>query len=195
MTASFVIANTLTAAANAIILQYTSPIWVFLLSPLILQERPARAEGLALLVSMAGVAVIFSGSPDTSPIGLLVALTSGAGYGTLTVLLRRLRRVNPAVVAALNAFGSGVLLLVPVAVWGGFSLTACASRCSLHFRACCSSALQRRGPRAILLLKPCSPDLDVPRRANPAAGDPGRRAIFGVWSRSDWPGVAGVRPR
>jgi DME family drug/metabolite transporter len=124
MTASFVIANTLTAAANAIILQYTSPIWVFLLSPLLLRERPARAEGVALLISMAGVGVIFSGSPDTSPVGLLVALTSGAGYGALTVLLRRLRLVSPAVVAAMNAFGSGVLLLAPVAVWGQFGLTA-----------------------------------------------------------------------
>lgn len=124
MTASFVIANTLTAAANAIILQYTSPIWVFLLSPLILHERPARAEGIALLISMAGVATIFSGNPDTSPVGLLVALTSGVGYGTLTVLLRRLRLVSPAVVSALNTLGSGLLLIVPVAVWGRFDLTA-----------------------------------------------------------------------
>jgi DME family drug/metabolite transporter len=124
MTASFVIANTMTAAASVIILQYTSPIWVFLLSPLILRERPARADGLALLVSMAGVGVIFSGSAGTSALGLLVALTSGAGYGTLTVLLRRLRSVSPTVVAGLNAFGSGLLLVVPVAAWGRFELTA-----------------------------------------------------------------------
>jgi drug/metabolite transporter (DMT)-like permease len=123
MTASFVIANTMTAAANAIILQYTSPIWVFLLSPLILSERPARAEGLALLISMAGVAIIFAGNPDTNPAGLLVALTSGFGYGTLTVLLRRLRTVNPVVVSALNTLGSGVLLIGPVAVWGRYALT------------------------------------------------------------------------
>lgn len=123
MTTSFVIANTLTAAANAIILQYTSPIWVFLLGPLILQERPARAEGLALLVAMAGVAVIFSGNPDTNSAGLVVALISGLGYGTLTVLLRRLRLVSPLVVAATNALGSGLLLIGPVAVWGGFALT------------------------------------------------------------------------
>ncbi len=124
MTASFVIANTMTAAANAIILQYTSPVWVFLLSPLILKERPARTEGAALLVCMAGVGVIFAGNPDTNPAGLLVALASGFGYGTLTVLLRRLRPVSPAVVAALNAFGSGLLLIVPVLVWGSFALTA-----------------------------------------------------------------------
>ena len=123
MTASFVIANGMTAAANAIILQYTSPIWVFFVGPLILNERSSRAEGLALLVAMAGVAVIFSGNPDTSPAGLLVALTSGMGYGVLTVLLRRLRPVSPVVVAAMNSLGSGLLLVAPVAIWGQFVLT------------------------------------------------------------------------
>ncbi len=124
MTASFVIANTMTSAANAIILQYTSPIWVFLLSPLLLDERPGRVEGLVLLIAMAGVAAIFTGSPDTSSAGLLVALASGLGYGTLTVLLRRLRPVSPFVVAALNALGSGLLLLPAVMIRGHFGLTA-----------------------------------------------------------------------
>jgi drug/metabolite transporter (DMT)-like permease len=123
MTASFVIATTKTAAANAIILQYTSPIWVFLLSPLLLNERPGRAEGLVLLVAMAGVGVIFAGNPQTDLPGLLVALVSGWGYGTLTVLLRGLRPVHPTVVAAINALGSGLLLLPAVTVWGTFALT------------------------------------------------------------------------
>jgi drug/metabolite transporter (DMT)-like permease len=123
MTASFVIANTMTAAANAIILQYTSPIWVFLLSPLLVHERPGRVEGLVLLVAMAGVAVIFAGREDSNPAGLLVALTSGLGYGALTVLLRRLRPVSPFVVAAANALGSGLILLPAVALWGHFGLT------------------------------------------------------------------------
>ena len=35
MSATFVIATTMTTAANAIILQYTAPAWVFVFSPLI----------------------------------------------------------------------------------------------------------------------------------------------------------------
>lgn len=124
MTAAFVIANTMTAAANVIILQYTSPIWVFLLAPWLLKEHPGRTEGLVLLVAMAGVAVIFSGNTQTDLPGLCVALISGLGYGTLTVCLRGLRPVSPTVVAALNALGSGLLLVVPVAIWGAFALTA-----------------------------------------------------------------------
>ncbi len=124
MTAAFVIANTMTAAANAIILQYTSPIWVFALSPLLLKERPGLSEGLVLLVAMAGVGVIFGGNPNTNLPGLTVALVSGLGYGSLTLALRALRPVNPTVVAALNALGSGLLLLPAVAWWGTFGLGA-----------------------------------------------------------------------
>jgi drug/metabolite transporter (DMT)-like permease len=124
MTASFVIATTMTAAANAIILQYTSPIWVFLLAPLLLHERPGRAEGLVLLVAMAGVAIIFVGNHEAHLLGLTIALASGFGYGALTVVLRGLRPVNPFAAALLNALGSGLLLLGPAVVWGALNLTA-----------------------------------------------------------------------
>jgi len=124
MTASFVIANTKTAATNAIVLQYTSPIWVFLLAPLILRERSSRAEGAVLLVAMAGVGVILAGNPPRDLPGLGWALLSGWGYGTLTVLLRKLRPVSPAVVAAANALGSGLLLLTPVLLSGAYRLNA-----------------------------------------------------------------------
>jgi drug/metabolite transporter, DME family len=123
MTASFVIANTRTAASNAIVLQYTSPIWVFLLSPLILQERSTLAEGAVMLIAMVGVAVIFAGNPPGDLPGLYMALVSGWGYGTLTVLLRKLRPVSASLVAAINALGSGLLLLVPMALWGRFTLS------------------------------------------------------------------------
>jgi drug/metabolite transporter (DMT)-like permease len=118
MTATFVIATTKTSAASAIILQNTSPIWVFLLSPLLLREYPARADALVLLIAMAGVFVIFSGNPHTDMAGMIIAIVSGVGYGALIVVLRALRPVNPTVVACLNALGSGLLLLAPV-IWQG----------------------------------------------------------------------------
>jgi len=122
MTATFVMANTRTAASNAIVLQYTSPMWVFALSPWLLKERASWAEGAVMLVAMAGVAVIFAGNPPADLPGLWLALLSGWGYGTLTVLLRKLRPVSPPVVAAANALGSGLLLLGPAMVWGTMGL-------------------------------------------------------------------------
>ncbi len=126
MTSTFVIATTITTAANAIILQYTSAIWVFLLAPLLIGERARASEGLVLVIAMAGVGVIFFGhsAGATGPLtGLWVALASGFGYGVLTVLLRGLREVDPFVVSALNALGSGMLLVIPTLIWGSFALT------------------------------------------------------------------------
>lgn len=122
MTASFVIANTRTAASNAIVLQYTSPLWVFLLSPLLLKERSSLAEGAVMLLAMVGVAIIFAGNPPGDLPGLYWALLSGWGYGTLTVLLRKLRPVSPTVVAAVNSLGSGLLLIGPAFYWGRLRL-------------------------------------------------------------------------
>ena len=123
MTATFVIATTRTTSANAVILQYTSPIWVFLLSPLLLGERPRLREGLVLLIAMAGVAVIFFGHGSADTPALLIALTSGIGYGALTVTLRGLRRVDPLVVTSVNCVGSGLILGAAIALDGTFVLS------------------------------------------------------------------------
>jgi len=123
MTACFVIATTKTFAANAIILQYTSALWVFLLSPLLLREYPTRREGAVLALAMLGVLVIFLGHPTGAVPWLVVALGSGLGYGALTVTLRGLRLVHPLVVTGMNALLSGLILLPAVAWRGSFELT------------------------------------------------------------------------
>jgi drug/metabolite transporter (DMT)-like permease len=120
MTVTFVVATAATAAANAIILQYTSPMWVFLLAPLLLGEKPRLADGVVLAVAMVGVAVLFLGNASTHWAGMAVALVSGFGYGSLTVVLRRLRPVHPTVVTCLNCAGSGLILLPPMLLWGRF---------------------------------------------------------------------------
>jgi drug/metabolite transporter (DMT)-like permease len=118
MTICFVVATTRTAAANAIILQNTSAVWVFLLSALFLHERPTLGESAALLLAMGGVAIILFGNGSADISGLLIALVSGWGYGTLTVMIRGLRRVDSMVVVCINCLGSA-LLLSPMLIWSG----------------------------------------------------------------------------
>lgn len=118
LSVTFVTATTMTQAANAIVLQYTSPLWVFLLSPLLLRERPKWSEAVVLALALAGVGVIFFGLPPGSAAGLTVALVSGFGFGTLTVVLRRVREVHPLLVAAINCLCSGLVLL-PIAALAG----------------------------------------------------------------------------
>ncbi|QOJ13377.1 MAG: DMT family transporter [Planctomycetia bacterium] len=123
MTTTFVVANTLTTASNAIVLQYTAPLVVFALSPLVLGERPSAGEGWVLLIVLVGVAVIFFAGPAGDTLGLVISLSSGLWYGALTVALRGLREVDARVVVGLNTLCSGLVLLPLVALYGSFSVT------------------------------------------------------------------------
>src|SRR5688500_15662561 len=55
----FIIANKLTTAANAIFLQDTAPLYVLLLSPFLLKERPTRGELMAVPVFLLGLVLFF----------------------------------------------------------------------------------------------------------------------------------------
>jgi drug/metabolite transporter (DMT)-like permease len=123
MALAFVLATTRTAAANAIALQYTSSIWVFVLSPWLLREHPQRGDQLSLAIAVLGVGIIFLGNGVAELQWLLVALLSGLAYGTLTLTLRALRGVSPMAMTALNATLSGVVLLIPALVWGRMDLS------------------------------------------------------------------------
>lgn len=123
MTIGFVIANTMTTAANAIILQYTSTFWVFALSPLLLKERSASRDFWLLGVAMVGIAIIFAGNARTDLAGLVVALGAGLAYGLQTIMIRRLRSADSAAVAVLLNLGSAALLLPAVALFGQFSMS------------------------------------------------------------------------
>lgn len=115
MTATFVLATTLTTAANAIILQYTAPAWVFLLSPWIVGERAQPRQWLAFAMSMVAVAFIFAVQYQSDRVGLIVGLASGVVFGAQIVFFRRVRAMDPVVLACLCAAGSGIAL-VPVAL-------------------------------------------------------------------------------
>lgn len=111
MTVCFVVANTKTEAANAIILQYTSTFWIFGLSPLVLSEKP-KAKDLGLLgVAISGIVIIFLGNAETDLPGLLNGLGAGLFFGLLTLMIRRMRDSDSAAVTVLNNLGSALLIL------------------------------------------------------------------------------------
>ncbi len=121
---SFVAANKLTTAANAIVLQYTAPIFVFLFSRLVLREKIARLNGVALAVSMAGVAVIAldsAGRPEMA--GVLLALLSGLLFAAYMINLRRTAAVDPVFLTWINNISCALLLLPAVRSDLGVSAT------------------------------------------------------------------------
>ena len=56
---SFVCANKLTTAANAIVLQFTAPVFILLLSAVLFQQKFSRADLITVVVTMLGIALFF----------------------------------------------------------------------------------------------------------------------------------------
>ena len=83
----FTLANKLTTAANAIVLQYTAPIFVILLSALFLQKRPRRLDVIACAVVLAGVVCCFVDSLAAGGLaGDILALLAGLSYAGVFLL-------------------------------------------------------------------------------------------------------------
>lgn len=85
----FVAATRLTTAANAILLQYTCPAWVILVSLPVLQERPHRRDYLAAGGCLAGLVFFFLDELTLQGLlGNVLAVASGLTMACLTVSLR-----------------------------------------------------------------------------------------------------------
>ena len=76
---SFVISNKLTTSANAIVLQFTAPVFLMLYSAVLFKERFRRADALAVLFTLAGIALFFFDQLKPGYIlGNCVAILAGA---------------------------------------------------------------------------------------------------------------------
>ena len=79
--ALFSVANKLTTAANAIVLQFPVPIFVMLFSALFFRKRPGRLDLAACAVIFGGVLFFFVDSLSMGGgLGNLIALLSGVSY-------------------------------------------------------------------------------------------------------------------
>ena len=93
----FVVANKLTTSANAILLQYTAPVWAALLGWHFLKEKPRPEHWGSLALVAAGMFFFFKNSIGGGSLsGDIFALISGITFGAHTVILRKARDQNPA---------------------------------------------------------------------------------------------------
>lgn len=116
MNGLFIGAMKLGTAANAILLQYSAPLWLTLIHPLLGEGKLGRRDIVAVLVGTAGVAVILLGNWHSErPLVLAMAVGSGVTYAGVLVGLRALRDESPAWLTVVNHLG-GALVLVPL-VW------------------------------------------------------------------------------
>lgn len=87
MTTCYVIANKLTTAANAIVLEYTSPIWIVLLMLVFFGRKPNKNELLTIGVTAIGILCFFFDSLSGGGLlGDFIALLSGLFYANVFLL-------------------------------------------------------------------------------------------------------------
>ena len=93
---SYVIAIRLTTAANAILLQYSAPIWAAFLAWWLIKEKPRWEHWGALVFIIGGLALFFRDGLGFGGFwGDLLSIASGMTYGLYTVLLRKIKDSNP----------------------------------------------------------------------------------------------------
>lgn len=92
-----VISTKRTTAANAILLQYTAPIYSMLFGCWIMKEPIRKKDILSILFLLGGMLLfLYDGLSGGRMIGNLVALLSGIFYGLMGVFMRRDPSGNPA---------------------------------------------------------------------------------------------------
>lgn len=85
--ALFSIANKLTTAANTIVLQFTAPIFVMLISLLVFRRRPSRLDVITCAAVFGGVVCFFVDSLEVGGgLGNVLALLAGLAYAGIFLL-------------------------------------------------------------------------------------------------------------
>lgn len=114
MNALFLSAMAMGTAANAILLQNSAPIWVYLVSVYLLKERADHRSLQAILIGMVGIVLILASGLQSDfeaqlPV-MALGLGSGFTYAGVILFLRALRAEAAQWLVLLNHLGAAVCL-------------------------------------------------------------------------------------
>ena len=90
----FVSASKYTTSANAIVLQYTAPIFVLIFSTVFLHKKPRLFDTVAVLLTFVGVVMFFIGSLDNDAshmLGNVLGVVAGAFFGGMFVVVGNIK--------------------------------------------------------------------------------------------------------
>lgn len=127
MTALYLTALSLGPAANAILLQNTAPVWVYIVGVYLLHDPPDRRTLRAILLAAVGAFVIVLGNwprglapaeEQAQALILLMALGSGLFYAAVILFMNYLKAESAAWLTMLNMFGTSVVVLAFAAAGG-----------------------------------------------------------------------------
>lgn len=106
----FVTANKMTTAANAILLQYTAPIYIAMFGKWFLGERTTRFDWLIIALVLGGMALFFLDSLTPGGFwGNILAIISGVAFGWFVLFMRKQKKESTFESIIL---GNGLTLLI-----------------------------------------------------------------------------------
>jgi drug/metabolite transporter (DMT)-like permease len=95
-TGLFIVANKLTTAANAILIQYSAPVWVALLGQWFLGERASKIDWLTILAVLVGITLFFFDQLTFDhAAGNVVALAAGVAFAFGAMTMRKVALIEP----------------------------------------------------------------------------------------------------
>lgn len=119
MNATYLSAVVLTKAANAIWLQSTAPLWIFLAGAVFKTGDFNRRDLTPLVCGLAGVAMILTFEiQGQAHAGIACGLASGVCYAGVVLSIRRLREENSAWLVAVNHLVAAAAIF-PYVVYAG----------------------------------------------------------------------------
>jgi drug/metabolite transporter (DMT)-like permease len=125
----FVSANKLTTSANAILLQYTAPLWVAAFGWIFLKEKAGVVDWVTIAVVLGGMVLFFMDRLSLSGMqGNVIAIASGVFFGGAMVAFRAQKEGSPRE-SILLSHAITVLVSIPflwqggptLAGWGGLA--------------------------------------------------------------------------
>jgi len=87
-------AITVIPLAQVFALEFTSPLWVLVLSPLILGERMTPMRSLAAVCGFIGILIVARPTPDTVSPGTVAAALAAIGFAFSIIFTKRLTRTE-----------------------------------------------------------------------------------------------------
>lgn len=96
MVTGFIVANKLTTATNAVVLQFTAPIWIVILGVWILKEKASWYDIVSIFIVSAGMILFFIDDVGGGTLaGNIVAIFSGLALAGSTIGMRMQKEGSP----------------------------------------------------------------------------------------------------
>ena len=80
--------------AQVFALEFTSPLWVIVLSPLVLGERLTPVRALAAVIGFIGILIVARPTPETLQFGQVTAALAAIGFAGSAIFTRKLTRTE-----------------------------------------------------------------------------------------------------